>query len=48
MAFGAIGRNDAQPMLAKLLKDREPEVRLAAADALGLLADKSDTKMAVK
>lgn len=34
LAFGAIGRTDAQPMLAKLLNDANSEVRLAAAEAL--------------
>jgi HEAT repeat protein len=34
LALGAIGRSDAQPMLADLLKDAEPDVRLAAATAL--------------
>ena len=34
LAFGAIGRTDAQPVLAQLLKDPDPDVRLAAATAL--------------
>jgi HEAT repeat protein len=34
MAFGSIGRPDAQKVLAKLLKDQDPDVRLAAAGAL--------------
>jgi HEAT repeat protein len=34
MAFGAISRTDAQPVLATLLKDADPDVRLAAATAL--------------
>ena len=34
MAFGDIGRTDAQPILAKLLKDDHQSVRLAAATAL--------------
>ena len=34
MAFGAIGRSDAQPILAELLKDPNQPVRLAAATAL--------------
>jgi HEAT repeat protein len=38
MAFGAIGRTDAQPTLAKLLKDSDADVRLAAAGALMQIA----------
>jgi HEAT repeat protein len=34
MAFGAIGRSDAQEYLAPLLKDEDADVRLAAATAL--------------
>ncbi|HEY0009779.1 MAG TPA: HEAT repeat domain-containing protein [Tepidisphaeraceae bacterium] len=34
LALGAIGRSDAQPHLAKLLKDSDPNVRLAAAAAV--------------
>jgi HEAT repeat protein len=34
LAFGAIGRADAQPFLAPLLKDPESDVRLAAATAI--------------
>jgi HEAT repeat protein len=34
MAFGDIGRTDAQPILAKLLKDDQQSVRLAAATAI--------------
>jgi HEAT repeat protein len=34
MAFGAIGRSDAQPILAEMLKDPNQPVRLAAATAL--------------
>lgn len=34
MAFGAIGRSDAQPTLANLLKDPDADVRVAAATAL--------------
>jgi HEAT repeat protein len=34
LAFGAIARRDAQPYLGELLKDREEEVRLAAATAI--------------
>lgn len=34
MAFGAIGRADAQPILAKLLRDTDTDVRVAAAGAL--------------
>jgi HEAT repeat protein len=37
LAFGAIGRRDAQPILSKLLHDSDPDVRLAAADAIGLV-----------
>ncbi len=33
LAFGSIGRLDAQPYLAKLIKDDNPEVRIAAATA---------------
>lgn len=39
LAFGAIGRADAQPILAKLLKDSDAEVQLAAATALLQLRD---------
>ncbi len=35
IAFGAIRRPDAQPMLDKLLRDKDPDVRLAA--AVGIL-----------
>jgi HEAT repeat protein len=41
MAFGGIGRTDAQPRLAKLLKDSDPDVRLAAAGALVEIAEKN-------
>lgn len=34
LALGEIGRSDAQPALAKLLKDSEPSVRLSAATAI--------------
>ncbi len=34
LAFGAIGRSDSQGMLAKLVGDTEPEVRVAAATAI--------------
>jgi HEAT repeat protein len=34
MAFAAIGRPDAQPVLSKLLHDTDPVTRLAAAGAL--------------
>jgi HEAT repeat protein len=34
MAFAAIGRTDAQPFLEKLLKDKDPKVRVAAAAAV--------------
>jgi HEAT repeat protein len=34
MAFGAIGRRDAQPMLAVLLRDTDLNVRVAAATAI--------------
>ncbi|HZN67135.1 MAG TPA: HEAT repeat domain-containing protein [Tepidisphaeraceae bacterium] len=37
-AFGAIGRSDAQPLLATLIKDRDPRVRIAAAGAVLQLA----------
>lgn len=37
-AFGTIGRSDAQPYLATLLKDPESEVRAAAATAILLIA----------
>lgn len=33
-ALGAIGRTDAQPVLAKLLEDVDPDVRVAAASAI--------------
>ena len=41
MAFGAIGRTDAQPRLEKLLKDKDTDVRLAAAGALVQIAEKT-------
>ncbi|HWB53173.1 MAG TPA: HEAT repeat domain-containing protein, partial [Tepidisphaeraceae bacterium] len=34
LAFGAIGRTDAQPILAKLLTDDDPDVRISAATAI--------------
>jgi HEAT repeat protein len=34
MAFAAIGRTDAQPLLKGLLKDKDPKVRVAAAAAI--------------
>jgi HEAT repeat protein len=34
LAFGAIGRPDAQPMLAPMLKDSDESIRLAAATAI--------------
>lgn len=34
LAMGAIGRTDAQPELGKLLRDKDPNVRLAAAQAI--------------
>ncbi len=34
LAFGDIGRMDAQEYLEKLLKDNDPDVRIAAATAL--------------
>ena len=34
LAFGTIGRTDAQPVLSRLLRDDRPEVRLAAAEAI--------------
>lgn len=34
LAFGAIGRSDAQPILAPMLKDADADVRVAAAEAL--------------
>jgi HEAT repeat protein len=34
LALGAIGRSDAQPKLAPLLKDASPQVRIGAATAL--------------
>jgi HEAT repeat protein len=37
MAFGAIGRSDSQPELARMLKDQVPDVRLAAAGSLLML-----------
>jgi HEAT repeat protein len=40
LAYGAIGRPDAQPRVAKLLKDSDPDVRLAAANALMQIAEK--------
>ncbi len=42
LAFGAIGRTDAQPMLARLLRDDQPDVRLAAADAVGMVDKAAD------
>jgi HEAT repeat protein len=38
-ALGAIGRSDTQPVLAKLLDDVDPDVRLAAATAVLQLRD---------
>jgi HEAT repeat protein len=40
MAFNTIGRSDSQKTLAKLLKDSDPDVRLAAAGALISVAEK--------
>ncbi len=40
MAFGGIARADAQPYLGQLLKDNNPDVRLAAAGALMEIAQK--------
>jgi HEAT repeat protein len=34
LAIGDIGRTDSQPLLKTLLKDRDPDVRIAAAGAL--------------
>jgi len=34
LAFGSIGRSDAQPYLSELLKDKDDEVRLAAATGI--------------
>ena len=34
LALGEIGRSDAQPQLARLLTDRDPNVRIAAASAI--------------
>jgi hypothetical protein len=34
LGFGAIGRSDAQDMLRKLLSDSNPDVRIAAAEAI--------------
>jgi len=34
LAFGAIGRTDAQPVLRTLMKDKDPRVRVAAATAV--------------
>jgi HEAT repeat protein len=34
LAFGAVGRTDAQPYLAALLKDSDPDVRLGAASSI--------------
>ena len=40
LAFGDIGRSDSQPVLAKLLTDTDPDVRLAAAGALLQIGNK--------
>jgi HEAT repeat protein len=40
LAFGDIGRTDAQPVLAGLLTDSETDVRLAAAGALLQIGNK--------
>jgi HEAT repeat protein len=40
MAFSGIGRADAQPILAKLLDDKDADVRLAAAGALLHIANR--------
>ena len=46
LAFGAIGRTDAQPVLAKLLKDRDPRVRVAAATGLLEIASAEGANLA--
>jgi len=40
LAFGAMGRTDAQPVLARLLDDANPDVKLAAAGAILQLGKK--------
>ena len=42
MAFGDIGRADAQRLLAPLFKDPDPDVRLAAASAVLRLQEQAD------
>ena len=44
LAFGGIGRLDAQPKLAPLLADADPRVRVAAADAVLGLAKAADAE----
>jgi len=46
MAFAAIGRTDAQPMLEKLLKDKDPKVRVAAASAVLQLGPGASARLA--
>ncbi len=42
LALGAIGRSDAQPILGELLRDHDPQVRVAAAEALLQLHNPDD------
>jgi HEAT repeat protein len=46
LAFGAIGRTDAQGVLRGLMKDRDPRVRVAAATAVLEIADKGGANLA--
>jgi HEAT repeat protein len=46
LAFGAIGRTDAQGVLRGLMKDRDPRVRVAAATAVLEIAGQSGANLA--
>jgi HEAT repeat protein len=46
MAFAAIGRTDAQPVLKTLLSDKDPKVRVAAAAAVLQLGAGSGARLA--
>jgi HEAT repeat protein len=46
LAFGAIGRTDAQPTLKKLMADRDPRIKLAAAAGLLEIASAGGANLA--
>jgi HEAT repeat protein len=46
LAFGAIGRTDAQPLLRDLVKDKDPKVRVAAAAAVLQLTPEAGARVA--